>query len=86
LVVYMDGETPNQMGEVRTGARMVYFLTQGGGSVPFKEVTAAQPDAATVGNFAVFKGLKGEVVSFEVVSKGAPNMGLQGFQIVEEQP
>lgn len=84
LVVYMDADGVGRAGSVKADGREIHFLTQGNGGAPLARATAATPEEAKTGSYAVFTGIRGDTLAFQVKGAAGRNVGLQGFQVVEE--
>ncbi|RLS89822.1 MAG: hypothetical protein DWI09_02820 [Planctomycetota bacterium] len=86
-VVYFVGETADRLGSVSVNASApIYFKTDsipGGVFNPLVRATATSAPTATRASFAVFTGLTGSTCAMRLFENG-PNLGFQGFQIVQE--
>ena len=84
LVVYMDADGAGRAGSVKADGREIHFRTQGNAGAPLARAVASTPEEAKTGSYAVFSGIRGDTLAFQVKGGVGRNLGVQGFQVVEE--
>ena len=85
LVVYMDADGAGRAGSVKADGREIHFLTQGNGGAPLRQATATTREEARTGSYAVFTGIRGDTLTFQVKGGVGRNLGVQGFQVMEQK-
>ncbi len=86
-VVYFGAEVADRLGSISAnGLAPIYFKTDATPSGTYNalvEATARNSASATRASYAVFHGLTAKICDLRLVEFG-PNVGLQGFQLIEE--